>query len=655
MIKRHLCSSLIAAIGTTVGLFGIAEAASTTVNQSPVTVFVAKKIITMDPSWPEATTVAVQDGKILSVGRTMADIEPWLKNRKYTVDETFKDKILTPGFIESHGHPTLGGLEYNLPLVSHLPMAQPYGDDFPGVKNAAEGIALIKKYVSEAKDPNQPLLVFGWDLVVMGVEPDRTMLDKIAPNQPLAVWDASAHQVFVNTAMIKQQKLGKELIKLPGTGVDANGELNGKFKSVASAAVVLRPIIANLLKPENMVPRLRAMLDMSLKGGITTQSELMLGGMNLDAELVTMDRVYNQPGARTRLVAVSDRDAVLEKTKDIKKGITFVKGLEKKSTDMLGFRRGVKFFADDAFISQSMAMAEPGYADGHKGFFNTEPNVLTQRIWPWWEAGFQIYVHSNGSEGNIATLNTLAELQEKKFRLDHRFAPQHFGLTQVEMARKMKTLGGMTSVNPYYVYYRGEFNAKNLGADRAFTAVRLKTLVDAGVPVALHSDSPMGPPRPLEWVWIAVNRPSIESDAILAPAERVTVEQAMRMITVDAAYHLGMENKIGSIEAGKLADFTVLEQDPFTVDPMKIRDIPIWGTVLGGRPQAITSIVPQKELEFRDYRKLMAGLGLNGDELLTLKGASKTSPTQQATAHDHDDCSVHGMFELFHKAMLVSR
>jgi predicted amidohydrolase YtcJ len=214
---------------------------------------------------------------------------------------------------------------------------------------------------------------------------------------------------------------------------------------------------------------------------------------------------------------------------------------------------------------------------------------------PWWKEGFQIHVHSNGNGGNTSTLDALAALQTAYPRFDHRFTIEHFGMTTPEMARRLKALGAVASINPYYVYYRGEFNAPMLGTDRAYTAARLKTLLDAGNTISLHSDTPVGPPRPLEWVWIAVNRIGL-SGKFLGPDERVSVVQAMKMITIDAAYTLGVEDKIGSIQAGKFADFTVLEQDPFEVEPMKLKDIPVWGTVLGGRVQPVSGIIPQPGL-----------------------------------------------------------
>lgn len=150
----------------------------------------------------------------------------------------------------------------------------------------------------------------------------------------------------------------------------------------------------------------------------------------------------------------------------------------------------------------------------------------------------------------------------------------------------------MASLNPYYVHTRGELSAPLLGTDRAYTAARLKTLVDAGVPTAMHTDMPVGPPRPLEEIWIAVNRLGYFSKAVLGPAERVSALQALRMVTIDAAFSLGIEGKVGSIAPGKFADFTVLEADPLAVPVATIRDIKVWGTVLGGAKFPVTDVKP---------------------------------------------------------------
>jgi len=215
-----------------------------------------------------------------------------------------------------------------------------------------------------------------------------------------------------------------------------------------------------------------------------------------------------------------------------------------------------------------------------------------QQLLPYWKAGLQIHIHTNGNLGNGNTVDALAELQSRHPRFDHRFTLQHYGISTPSQAKRLKALGAVVSINPYYLYQRAEINREHIGTERAYLAARYRTLLDAGIPTTMHSDTPIGPAKPLEWVWIAVNRFG-QSGQTLAPAERITINEAMRMITIDAAYSLGIDDLIGSIEPGKFADFTVLEQDPYQSTPEKLRDIQIWGTVVGGKVNPVSRIRPQ--------------------------------------------------------------
>ena len=618
---------------------------------TPITVFVAKKFITMDPGWPQATAVAVQDGKILSVGRDLQDLEPWLAGKTYQLDKSLADKVVLPGFVEAHGHPLLGGIELNLPLVSAIPTAQPYGPDFPGVKDAEDALKLIKQYVAEAKDPNETVLVWGWDVVAMGGRHlDKQVLDSISSTQPIIVWDASGHFIYANSALLKKQQITDAALKVNGVQAGPDGKLNGQFLGVTAGLMVMQKVLAPYLKLESSIPRMRSMLDLSLKGGITTQSELVMGTFNLELEQVLLDKVFNDPQTRTRLVTVSDGATVTAAKKA--KAVEFVKSLEAKSTDTLMFK-GVKFFSDDSFIGLGMMVDQPGYTDGRKGVYIQQPGEeIVRNMLPWWKAGMQVHIHSNGNAGNQSTLDALAAMQAQYPRFDHRFTVEHFGLTTPEMARRLKALGGVASINPYYVHYRGEYNAPMLGTDRAHTAARLKTLLDAGNVVSLHSDTPMGPPRPLEWAWIAVNRVG-QSGKVLAPDERVTVEQALKMITIDAAYTLGEEERIGSIQAGKFADFTVLEADPYSVEPMALKDIKVWGTVLGGRVQPVSDIQQQPGLEVRQYATAKPGLELSNEQRAAL--AALVPLDAQALAKlkaEAETCNNHGTLGMMRMAQV---
>lgn len=259
-----------------------------------------------------------------------------------------------------------------------------------------------------------------------------------------------------------------------------------------------------------------------------------------------------------RCVVVTDGTTISRTKKN--KAIAVASQLVAANTSKLTFR-GVKFFGDDSFLGLGMQMENPGYSDERKGLWNSQPKAMFDNWKPWWDAGFHIHVHTNGNVGNQATLDALAALQRHKPRFDHRFTFEHFGIASSEQIRRLKLLGAVASINPYYLYHRSEFNAPLVGAERSYTAARFKSLVTAGVPVSMHSDAPVGPPRPLEWVWIAVNRFGLSGE-VRGPAERVTAQEAFRMVTIDAAYTLGVEDSRGSIAPGKYADFTVLEEDP---------------------------------------------------------------------------------------------
>jgi len=258
--------------------------------------------------------------------------------------------------------------------------------------------------------------------------------------------------------------------------------------------------------------------------------------------------------------------------------------LRRLESDRLFFR-GIKFMSDDAFLADTMSMQNPGYTDGGAGqSFYASAEELAADMQPWWDAGWHIHVHSNGSGGNEHTLGALALLQQHKPRFDHRFTVQHYGISSSQDARRMKALGAVASVNPAYFYLHGDIQAKHLGTDRASYAPRIGTLVKEGVVTALHSDSPVASPMPLHEVWAAVTRRGLYSgNHVFAPAEAVTPEQAIRMVTIDAAYTLGVEDLLGSLEPGKFADFAVLAEDPLAVPKERIKDVAVLATVLGGR------------------------------------------------------------------------
>lgn len=566
-------------------LAATATASAQTPPAKPITVFVARKIITMDPGWPTATAVAVRDGRILSVG-SLADLRPWLVGSAHTIDRTFANKVLLPGLVEAHGHPLIGGTALTRPLLSYMPVPNPYGPAFPGVKTLDAAMKKLREYVKAAK-PDETVLTWGYDVIAMGGKHlDKTQLDAVTTAQPLLVWDASEHFVYANSAALQKFGITKADTTTTGIVAGADGEPNGQFLGVQAAARILTPALEPLLQPDVALTNMKFLMDLSRQNGLTTTSELAFGVTNLDAEQKLFDDYFNAPGSPLRCVVVTDGASATAAKGD--QAIPFVQSLPDRDTDKLLFR-GVKFFADDSFLSLGMEITNPGYIDGRVGLFNTPPDKMVEAWLPWWRAGFHIHVHTNGNAGNEATVDALAGLMAAQARADHRFTFEHFGISTPEQVRRIRALGGVVSVNPFYLYARSELTAPYIGSDRAYTAARLRTLVDAGVPTSLHTDTPVAPPVPLESVWIAVNRRGLSGN-VRGPDERIALEQALRMVTIDAAYTLGVEDKVGSIAPGKYADFAVLDQDPFDVAPEQLRNVRVWGTVLGGRVQPASEI-----------------------------------------------------------------
>ena len=225
----------------------------------------------------------------------------------------------------------------------------------------------------------------------------------------------------------------------------------------------------------------------------------------------------------------------------------------------------MKLFADGAMFSQLMQLSPPGYIDGHQGAWITQPAPFEETARRYWNAGYQIHVHTNGDNGAKMVLDVLEKLEGEKPRADHRFTIEHYGYGTEGISRRIASLGALVSANPYYLFDLGDKYAEvGLGYDRAARIAPLGGLVRRGVPVALHSDFAMAPASPLLLAWTAITRET-QSGKVFGPEERLTPDQAMKAITVDAAYILHLEERLGSIEAGKLADFTVLEQDPYAV------------------------------------------------------------------------------------------
>ena len=257
-----------------------------------------------------------------------------------------------------------------------------------------------------------------------------------------------------------------------------------------------------------------------------------------------------------------------------------------ESSEGIQFVKHAKYFADGAIFSQLMQMKKP-YLDGHHGEWMMTPEEQDEVLETFWRKGWNLHVHVNGDAGLDVVLDQIEANQERLPDPDRRIVMEHYGFAREDQHERLARLGIEVSNNAYYLHELAPIYAEHgLGPERVANISPLGGLARAGVPTSFHSDFPMAPAEPLTLVWTAVNR--IGSDGqVWGPDQRISLDRALRAVTWEGARSLGLEDEIGSLAVGKRADLTVLEEDPYQVDPKALRDIPIWGTVLGGQPHPI--------------------------------------------------------------------
>lgn len=543
-------------------------------------VFTAAQIHTMDSGRPTATAVAVNEGRIVSVGN-LKTMQPWLRRVPHDIDDTFADKIIMPGFIDPHTHLRLSGTYMGLNYVGPITSTDPQGKPIQGLPTRDSVISQLKMLVA-ANSANKSVVVWGYDPGMQEGHLDRDMLDAISTEVPIWVIAYAPHIIYTNTPMIDLIGVD-ENSRIHGLGRYADGRLNGWFIETEATAVASKPVRDQVYGAGFGLQSLKLQGQVAVNSGVTTTADMIYGIESFDREWDDHVKAMASGDLPLRMLMVPFEGRVRRAFGD--DFLEFYNNMRAKSTDRLAIH-GVKFVNDGSYPSMTLRLNFPGYLDGEVGLTGeVQWQDMFERMLPFWQSGIQIHSHANGDETVDMTLNTLNALQNHSPRFDHRFTIEHYCISTVAQARRLAALGGLASVNPYFVHYRSQIHAdRGFGPDRSEATARLGSLVEAGATFALHSDYNLvvAPMHPLTAAWIAVNRLAADNETVVAPGERISVHQAMKAITVDAAFVLNRDHQLGSLEVGKHADMVVLDDDPYQVNPNNLRDIGIQGTLLGG-------------------------------------------------------------------------
>lgn len=546
-----------------------------------ITVYLAKNIVTMDQTNPEATAVAIRDGRILSVG-SLESLQPWLVNNSYSIDKQFENNVLFPGLIDPHLHPMLAALQLSMTWITPESW-NVLNEEIKAVRTPEKYWQRLAEEVEKDADSSTPIFItWGWSKPEHGPV-TRQMLDKLPTDKPIMVWQRSLHEAVYNTAALKWMKLlDKKISEEYNETVDME---TGYFMEAGFFEVAAPHISPYLLSPAFIDGGFAKLSQYVNESGVTTVADMAFGGANWDLETTNYQRNLIEKNVPYRTVLVPDAYKLSLQKGGLDKSFEMVNERLTKASDapQLVHGKRIKMFSDGAMFSLLMQMNEPGYIDGHKGQWITQPEKLLKQARKYWNAGYKIHIHSNGDAGIDNTLDVLEQLQLETPRPPHNLVIEHYGYADDRINHRTAKLGAGVSANPYYHHLLGDsYSQIGLGADRAKRLVPLSGLVDLGVPVTLHSDFGMAPAQPFLLAWAAATRTTLSGRQDIPP-RALTVPEALKAITVNAAYTLGLEKDIGSIASGKKADFVVLDVNPFDVKAEQLKDIKILNTIFEGR------------------------------------------------------------------------
>jgi predicted amidohydrolase YtcJ len=535
----------------------------------------ALAIITMDATATRADAVAIDTttGRIAAVGTLEACQQA---APKATVRD-LGDTVLMPGFIDPHSHPLLGGIVTQEPAHWISP--------FQGYPTFAEVEALWRKLDAELP-PGQPVLCNGLDRLLQGApELTNVQLDGYFPKRAALILDNSGHEVYFNSAVITANGWadGKPPADPAGArfGRNPDGTSNGRaYETAAIVAASVKTMKAAVPHPLLSGGRWYALM---ARNGVTTTTEHTYDS-SLLAAYVALAGVPDCP-LRLALYHMSIDPTCGEK-------------LSTPISEELLWKQGIKLWADGSPWVGTIAASFP-YLDnattrraeiplGPAGetmlnYPRSELDAILARHAP---QGWQMAFHVNGDVGLDVVLDAY-ERALAAFSLagtDHRWRLEHCGAGRGDQFARAARMGvGVSLLPAQFIYWGDLLDGTMFTPEIGSQWVRAGDALRAGASVSFHNDGCVSPPIPLLNVQAMVTRRTA-SGRIHAANQAVTLHDAFRAHTVNAAYQIGRDHDLGSIEVGKCADFVELSADPFTVDANRLTDlVRVQGTWRGGR------------------------------------------------------------------------
>lgn len=533
-------------------------------------VFYGGPIITMDPDNPTAEAVYVEDGRIKAVG-----------SKESVCQEAGDDydtinlcgNTLMPGLIEPHAHLDLAAVIHKAHFIGGLKY-----------DTVDEILEEIRKAVANTPE-GKWVFCFGLDYLINRDLPelDRFKLDEITTEHPLIVLVQSMHTAFLNSRGLEAAGITRDTPD-PRDGHIYKFE-DGEPNGVITEQTLTFPILIAWLSEMGKTPAdlIREQFAEFKRQGITTTWTAGMMAVFPNEVALMKELAEDSPVRQDYAISFNMFENGAMSLDDVP-----------EDDEKFKFT-GIKFWYDGSPYTGNMFMEEnyldndimqkslqiPPSQAGERLF---DPDFFYEVLKKYHNMGYQISVHSQGDRSNRELIDLFERLLTEFPRDDHRHRIEHCAFMRPEDVQRCADLGITLSYHINHLYYYGEaLNELVIGEERMNSEfMRCRDALDAGIRISLHSDDPMYFAGPLLLANTAITRTSKKGNRITGD-QAISLDEAMRAVTIDAAWQLGREHELGSIEPGKLADFTVLSENPYDVDTDKVKDIEVVTTYLSGR------------------------------------------------------------------------
>jgi len=532
------------------------------------TIYYGGDIVTVNDAQPTAEAIAVKDGKILMLG-SRAEVETMHKGGT-TQEIDLGGKTLLPGFVDPHSH-FLDSMAASQRVNVSAPPAGP-------ASNPEEIIAEIKK-LAAAKETGELLVAYGYDENQMpkGHPLTRDQLDKAFPDYPVVVLHVSGHGAVLNSLAFA--KFGYK----DGMPTPAGGVINRKPGTQILEGLVMEtaflPVYSNMPKiaPDQEVAQAKAGQMIYAAAGVTTAQE----GLTQSGGVLTLKRLANQKALFIDVVSYPfgmELDKILATTPVSQFG-TYNNHLKFAGCKLTldGSPQG-----KTAFFTTPYLTGGPGGQKNWKGeptIPQDEANAIAKKCY---DNNLQLLMHANGDAAIDTALKAHEYAAAGSLDKDRRTVIIHAQFVRQDQLQQFAKYKIIPSLFTEHVFYFGDTHILNRGLKQASFISPLRAAFDLGLHPTNHTDYSIVPIDQMMTMSTAVNRVT-RSGVLLGPDQRVTSMEALKAITINAAYQYREENSKGSLEAGKLADLVILDKNPLKVDPMTIKDIKVLETIKEGK------------------------------------------------------------------------